>query len=238
MPNQSDNAELLPCPMCGSHAHVRDARIPEGSRLRAYWVECVICEVGTKYHDSAQGAVTVWNTRALLPVRTTPPGPLHFRHPADGEEVEQVKCEVLDCNESQSCFHYCHEHHIAICRTREKIGPASPITVPVCPHLHVDVMGFCMDCGSVRAEPRDWCAGNDCSHCTGENCTCPCHAPAKHNAGNCEVCEAVQEANEVGAHPASGHTAQGDTAVEATRSLSPKTRSPAAQGDSVPAEEK
>lgn len=57
--------ELLPCPFCGSHAHVRDVRIPPDSSLRAYWVECVICEVGTKYHDSIQGCAQTWNTRTV-----------------------------------------------------------------------------------------------------------------------------------------------------------------------------
>lgn len=45
--------------------------------------------------------------------------PKHFPSSADGEEVEQVKCEVFDCNEPRTCFHYCGEHHRAICNPPE-----------------------------------------------------------------------------------------------------------------------
>lgn len=34
-----------------------------------------------------------------------------------------------------------------------KSAPASPLIVPACPHLHVDVMSFCMDCGRYRHPP-------------------------------------------------------------------------------------
>lgn len=34
-------------------------------------------------------------------------------------------------------------------------------------------------------EPFDKCAGRDCSQCDGINCTCPHHAPHKHNCPNC-----------------------------------------------------
>lgn len=48
-----------------------------------------------------------------LPVQ---PAALHYRIAPMDEMPEQVKCEVLDCNEPQNCFHYCTEHHQSICR--------------------------------------------------------------------------------------------------------------------------
>lgn len=39
----------------------------------------------------------------------------HLRAVPVDEEPVLVKCEVSDCNEPQSCFHYCHEHHKSIC---------------------------------------------------------------------------------------------------------------------------
>lgn len=88
---QPEGGELLPCPFCASHAHVRQSCIPEGSRLVAYWIECVICEVGTKYHDNEADAITVWNTRADLP-RATAVGD-------DTESDELVNCP--DCVEGK-----------------------------------------------------------------------------------------------------------------------------------------
>lgn len=58
-----DNPSLLPCPFCGSHAHVRSVYATPSSPLQMHWAECVICEVGTKYHDSKQKATATWNTR-------------------------------------------------------------------------------------------------------------------------------------------------------------------------------
>lgn len=101
----------------------------EVSRLREA-CQCLYLAVDATIADDVKAKAEaviaqLQNSRATPPTpASTTPEPLHFRHPADGEEVERVKCEVLDCNESQSCFHYCHEHHIAICR------PASPLTVP------------------------------------------------------------------------------------------------------------
>lgn len=54
----------MPCPVCTSHAHVRNSRIPPDSELPAYWVECVTCEVGTKFHATEAQAAETWNTRS------------------------------------------------------------------------------------------------------------------------------------------------------------------------------
>lgn len=64
-PNPTDTqlqgATLEPCPFCGSPAHVRETKAH--GALPIYWVECVICEIGTKYHDSPNGAAETWNAR-------------------------------------------------------------------------------------------------------------------------------------------------------------------------------
>lgn len=103
-------------------------------RMRGYWDGKRGSNGEKIYHDFAGGQWSQWDVDFKpdpAPASLTVPAkPLHFRHPADGEEVERVKCEVLDCNESQSCFHYCHEHHITICNPFVDFQPDPPATVP------------------------------------------------------------------------------------------------------------
>lgn len=53
-----------------------------------------------------------------------------------------------------------------------KSAPASPLIVPACPHLHVDVMSFCMDCGRYRNPPTaqgDSVPAGDPNYCSSTN---------------------------------------------------------------------
>lgn len=61
--------ELLPCAHCGSHAHLRQTVVSSSltKDFYAHWVECVICEIGTKFHDSPETAAKTWNTRTRSP---------------------------------------------------------------------------------------------------------------------------------------------------------------------------
>lgn len=51
--DERETAELLPCPFCGGEARGRT-----GSR--SSWVECSVCEIGTKY---SADAASMWNKR-------------------------------------------------------------------------------------------------------------------------------------------------------------------------------
>lgn len=73
---------LLPCPFCGSHAHLRRTAVSSSlsADFDAHWAECVICEIGTKYHDSPEAASETWNSRTpsaiaaqWLPIEFAPP---------------------------------------------------------------------------------------------------------------------------------------------------------------------
>lgn len=56
-----DKIELLPCPFCNAKAQFREDKLPAGS---AHWVECQICDAGTKYGPSQNDVARTWNARA------------------------------------------------------------------------------------------------------------------------------------------------------------------------------
>lgn len=107
----------------------------------------------------------------------------------DGSE-----CAYGFCPKPRDCFYYCMDHHSKIC-----VFPAPPEAEKEAkmefarraldefeksPQTHADwyaAASAVIDAFSVPAgqAPRDWCAGHDCAHCTGENCTCPCHSRAQ-----------------------------------------------------------
>lgn len=57
---------LKPCPFDGGEAVTRRTSISStlSPEFDAFWVECGVCEIGTKYHDSASRAAETWNRRA------------------------------------------------------------------------------------------------------------------------------------------------------------------------------
>jgi len=68
----SKEVELKPCPFCANAAAVRETKAH--GALPIWWIECGICEVGTKYHGSISEAATTWNTRASAwqPIESAP----------------------------------------------------------------------------------------------------------------------------------------------------------------------
>jgi hypothetical protein len=51
--------------------HVREHKA--NGALSLWWAECMMCEIGTKYHDNPEAAATTWNTRALTSEPSTAP---------------------------------------------------------------------------------------------------------------------------------------------------------------------
>lgn len=88
---------------CGECGHKR--RYYEDGRCRALILSPSVAGSGMAYcsHECVYPAT---DAPSCYGIRPTP----------IGESPEMVKCEVLDCNDSQICFHYCQEHHFAICK--------------------------------------------------------------------------------------------------------------------------
>lgn len=72
-----------------------------------------------------------------------------FRTSPEGEEPRQVKCEVYDCNEPQSCFHYCQGHHKDICMAGWLTREEADLVVGAIPlqSLPLPEQQTCAECG-------------------------------------------------------------------------------------------
>lgn len=61
---KSNHAPLLPCPFCGSQAHISD--ITHGSNYIKCWNELCLTDAKA-YGDNEEEAIKYWNTRYLPP---------------------------------------------------------------------------------------------------------------------------------------------------------------------------
>ena len=93
----------------------------------------------------------------------------HCIFPATEQAEEHDSCSHWREGDSDNCV-WCGDN-LGPTTEADVAAPATPVAQPAD--------------STADFEPYDKCAGSDCSQCDGINCTCPHHAPHKHNCPNC-----------------------------------------------------
>lgn len=197
MSNQTDNttteAALEACPFCGSHAHVRETKAH--GALPVYWVECVICEIGTKYSESPKAAAATWNTRtsAAASLAATPEDDQRdlLRDAGailvvnEGETGARVEIRFAELEDAQRLH-----KTLVQSRAATPAGPqdeARPIRCVLCDHYGNAANGQCQEIGTVVVQGGEAVT----------RCGCKCVFPGAAKPSGAAIA-AVKELNTLG----------------------------------------
>ena len=56
--------ELKPCPFCGNIDIELNSKILMHSDCERFWIECPDCQISTRYFETNEDALRMWNKRA------------------------------------------------------------------------------------------------------------------------------------------------------------------------------